>query len=88
MIVGFNFVWQIFRVPKVIHITCNMGRRDLPDMYAFSPWVCGPRASDIQIRQIPPAHVTTYTYSSVGQGIVMTIKSHGFAKVKFVGNLI
>ena len=25
---------QIFRVPEVIHITCNMGARDLPDMYA------------------------------------------------------
>ena len=40
----------------MIHITCNMGSRDLPDMYALSP-----RASAIHIRQIPPAHVTTYT---------------------------
>ena len=47
----------IFRVQEVIHITCNMGSRDLPDMYALSP-----QASDIHIRQIPPAHVTTYTY--------------------------
>ena len=40
----------------MIHITCNMGRRDLPDIYALSP-----RASGIHIRQIPPAHVTTFT---------------------------
>ena len=53
MIVGFNFN---FRVPEVIHITCNMGGQDLSDMYALSP-----RASGIHIRQIPPAHVTTYT---------------------------
>ena len=45
----------------MIHITCNMGSRDLPDMYALSPWDCGPRALGIHIRQIPPAHVTTYT---------------------------
>ena len=51
----------------MIHITCNMdtGSRDLPDMYALSPWACGPRASGIHIRQIPPAHVTTYTYYTV-----------------------
>ena len=52
VIVGFNVD---FRVPEVIHITCNMGSRDLPDIYAL-----GPRASGIHIRQIPPAHVTTY----------------------------
>ena len=39
-----------------MHNTCNMGRRDLPDTY-----VC-PQASGIHIRQIPPAHVTTYMY--------------------------
>ena len=37
---------QIFRVPEVIHITCNMGARDLPG---------------IHIRQILHAHVTTIT---------------------------
>ena len=31
-------------------------------MYALSPRACGPRALGIHIRQIPPAHVTTYTY--------------------------
>ena len=30
--------------PKVLHITCNIGSRDLPDMYALSPRACGPRA--------------------------------------------
>ena len=46
---------------EVIHITCNMCARDLPDMYALIPWACGPRASGIHIRQIPRAHVTTIT---------------------------
>ena len=41
----------------MIHITCNMGARDLPDMYALSPQACGPRALGIHIRQIPRAHV-------------------------------
>ena len=41
----------------MIHITCNMGSWDLPDMYTHSP-----RASGIHIRQISPAHVTTYTW--------------------------
>ena len=45
----------------MLHITCNMCTRDLPDMYALSPRACGPRASGIHIRQIPRAHVTTIT---------------------------
>ena len=54
-------IWANFRVPEVLHITCNMCTRDLPDMYALSPRACGPRASSIHIRQIPHAHVTTIT---------------------------
>ena len=46
---------------EVIHITCNMCSRDLPDMYALSPRACSPRALGIHIRQIPRAHVTTIT---------------------------
>ena len=46
----------------MLHITCNMCTRDLPDMYALSPRACGPQASGIHIRQIPRAHVTTITY--------------------------
>ena len=40
-----------------------MGARDFPDMYALSP-----RASDIHIRQIPRAHVTTITCISYNTG--------------------
>ena len=47
---------QTFRVPEVIHITCNTGARDSPDMYALSPWALG-----MHIRQIPRAYVTTIT---------------------------
>ena len=47
----------------MIHITCNMGSRNLPDMYALSPRACDPRALGMHIRQIPPAHVATYTYA-------------------------
>ena len=42
------------------HVTsnsCNMGARDLPDMYAR-----GPRAEGIHIRRITSAHVTSTMY--------------------------
>ena len=53
---------MILRVPEVIHNACNMGARDMPDMYALTPRACGPRASGMHIRQIPRAHGTTITY--------------------------
>ena len=37
-----------------------MCSRDLPDMYALSPWAMG-----IHIRQIPHAHVTTITCTTL-----------------------
>ena len=51
----------------MLHITCNMCTRDLPDMYARSPRAAGPRAEGIHIRQIPRARVTTITYIIVLQ---------------------
>ena len=36
---------------------------DLPDMYALSPWACGPWALGIHIRKIPHGHVRTITCS-------------------------
>ena len=53
----------------MLHISCNIGTRDLPDMYALSPWALGihdmyalsPRALGIHIRQITSAYVTTIT---------------------------
>ena len=30
------YIWGIFTVPEVIHITCNTGALDLPDMYVLS----------------------------------------------------
>ena len=41
---------------------CNMGARDLPDMYARSPRAAGPRDEGIHIRQITSAHVTSNMY--------------------------
>ena len=46
----------------MLHISCNMGTCDLPDMYALSPRICGPRALGIHIRQITRAYVTTIPY--------------------------
>ena len=40
-----------------LHDSCNMGTRDLPDMYTLSPL-----ALDIHIRQITLVHVTTIKY--------------------------
>ena len=41
----------------MLHISCNIGTNDLPDMYALSP-----RALGMHIRQIIRAYVTTITY--------------------------
>ena len=46
----------------MLHISCNIGTRDLPDMYALSPRAYGPWALGIHIRQITRAYVTTITY--------------------------
>ena len=43
----------------MLHISCNIGTRDLPDMYAL---IISPRALGIHIRQITHAYVTTITY--------------------------
>ena len=45
------------QVLKLLCNSCNMGTRDLPDMYAQSP-----RAEGIHIRQIMRAHVTSNMY--------------------------
>ena len=49
----------------MLHISCNIGTRDLPDMYALSPRACGPRALGIHIKQITRAYVTTITYTTL-----------------------
>ena len=51
-----SLLFPLIHPRKVIHITCNIGARDSPDMYALSPQALG-----IHIRQIPRAHVTTIT---------------------------
>ena len=53
--------WYCFHAVHVA-ISCNMGGRDLPDMYAQNPRAAGPRAEGIHIRQIPTAHVTSDMY--------------------------
>ena len=47
---------------QLLCISCNIGRRDLPDMYTQSARATGPRAEGIHIRQIPTAHVTSDMY--------------------------
>ena len=44
---------RLSALPEVLHNSCNMGIRDLHDMYALSPQTLG-----IHIRQITRAHVT------------------------------
>ena len=51
----------------MLHISCNIGTRDLPDMYALSPQTCNPQALGIHIRQITHAYVTIITYLIVIQ---------------------
>ena len=49
----------------MVHNSCNMCIRGLPDMYTLSPRACGPRASGVHIRQTTHAHVTTITCNIV-----------------------
>ena len=49
----------------MLHISCNIGMSDLPDMYALSPRACGPRVLGIYIRQITRAYVMTITCSKL-----------------------
>ena len=60
MIVGFKIFIDMFDVvcTLVVYITYNMGNRDLPDIYTLA---LGPAALGLR-RQIPLAHVITYTY--------------------------
>ena len=44
------------------HNSYTMSTRGLPDMYTLSPWVCGPRASGVHIRQTTRVHGITITY--------------------------
>ena len=39
--------------------SCNIGKSDLPDMYAQSPKAAGPRSDGMYIRQIMNAYVIT-----------------------------
>jgi len=57
----FKFVYLI--------CSCNMGMRDLPDMYAQSPRAIGPRDEGIHIRQITSTHVTSNMYHFCSTGV-------------------
>ena len=45
-----NTVYVYMYVCMYVCNSCNMGTRDLPDMYARSPRAAGPRAEGIHIR--------------------------------------
>ena len=65
----------------MLHISCNIGTLDLPDMYALSPWACGPRALGIHIsgKSLVPMlqllHIElAYIYSNCRKITCMTLK--------------
>ena len=68
MIVGLlfiAFIWCLrgfLSYKQVVHNSCNMGTRGLPDIYTLSPRACGPRALGVYIGQTTHAHVTTIHY--------------------------
>ena len=67
LIVGLKFLMSDVVYTLVVYITYNMGNRDLLDIYAHA---LGPQARGlvhIYIRQIPLAHVITYTYTLLPQ---------------------
>ena len=48
--------WADFRVPEVLHNSCNMCTRALPDMYTQIPRAAGPRDEGVHNRQNIRAH--------------------------------
>ena len=44
---------------EVLHNSCNMCTRVLPNMYTLVSWACGPQDSGVHIRQNTRVHVTT-----------------------------
>ena len=64
MIVGLMFIVIIWCLrgflsyKQVVHNSCNMGTRGLPDIYTLSPRACSPCALGLYIRQATRAHVT------------------------------
>ena len=46
ILVSFPINIDVFsaRQRAILHISCNIGTRDLPDMYTLSPRACGPQA--------------------------------------------
>ena len=53
----YNMYTYMYIVVAICYI-CNMGRRDLPDMYARARRRAAPEGECGHIRQIPTAHVT------------------------------
>ena len=62
-----SLTWYI--ATFVVYITYNMGKRDLPDIYNIiicpRPLACVPQARAYYIRQIPLAHVITFTHIAI-----------------------
>ena len=62
---GFKIFIDSFDVSGtlVVYISYNMGKRDLPDIYALICliYMSKPKGEGIYIRQIPLAHVITIT---------------------------
>ena len=54
--IGINI--RLLALMEVLHNSCNMGTRDLPEMYACRPRLC-PQTLGIHFRRITHAHVTT-----------------------------
>ena len=53
---------QLLIIICMVSNGCNMGARDLSDMYARSPRAAGPREEGMHVRQITSAHVTNDMY--------------------------
>ena len=49
---------NIYTLALPICYICNMGWRDLPDMYAQARGYAAPEGGCVHIRQIPTTHVT------------------------------
>ena len=60
-----NMCFFFHKIAKVLCNSCNIGMRDLPDMYARNPRAVGLRVEGIHIEQITNCHVTSIMYHFV-----------------------
>ena len=62
-------VLRLLALTEILHSSCKIGTRDLPELYACGPWAA-PWTLGIHFRQITCAYVTTIKYPIFNTSII------------------